>query len=151
DAWASFPGDLSLVVCGDGPLRSEVEAAAAADPRLTLHGWLDSQGVADLLAGAEVLVLPSEGYEGLPVGLAEAFAAGTPVLTSDVGNFTDYVQPGLNGQRFATGDARALAEALGWFAREADRAELRAGARATFEAQFEEERVLSQLEAIYRD
>ncbi len=63
-AWAAFEGDRRLVIAGDGPLRPTVEAAAAADPRIDYRGWLDSAGVTALLASAEVLVLPSEWYEG---------------------------------------------------------------------------------------
>jgi glycosyltransferase involved in cell wall biosynthesis len=149
-AWSAFTGPLDLVVVGDGDLRPSVEAAAADDPRITLHGWRDSEGVASLLAGADVLVLPSEWYEGLPVVLAEAFAAGTPVISSDVGNFTDYVEPGVNGTRFSTADPASLRQALDWFVTEADHPGLRAGARATFDEVFEAERVLDQLESVYR-
>jgi glycosyltransferase involved in cell wall biosynthesis len=149
-AWSAFASPLELVMVGEGELSPEVEAAAARDDRITLHGWRNSEGVASLLAGADVLVLPSEWYEGLPVVLAEAFAAGTPVISSDVGNFTDYIEPGVNGTRFRTADPASLRAALDWFVTEADQPRLRAGARATFEEVFEAERVLDQLEAIYR-
>jgi glycosyltransferase involved in cell wall biosynthesis len=56
----------------------------------------------------------------------------------------------VNGTRFRTADPASLRAALDWFVTEADQPRLRAGARATFEEVFEAERVLDQLEAIYR-
>ncbi|MCB1006538.1 MAG: glycosyltransferase family 4 protein [Acidimicrobiales bacterium] len=151
DAWRRVPGDLRLVVAGDGPLRPLVDEAAATDPRIDARGWLDGAAVGELLRTSEALVLPSEWYEGLPVVLTEAFAAGTPIIASDVGNFTGLVTPGVDGVHFRVGDPAALADAVGRFDAEADRPAMRAAARATFERSYEAETVLDLLESIYAD
>jgi 1,4-alpha-glucan branching enzyme len=48
----------------------------------------------------------------------EAFAAGVPVLASDLGGLAEIVQHEGNGLRFAAGDATALRTALERLARD---------------------------------
>jgi glycosyltransferase involved in cell wall biosynthesis len=80
-----------LTIAGDGPSRGEIEAArlrlAVADREsVDILGHIDDQAKFSLLAHAEVLVLPSQ-REGFPLAVAEAMAAGLPVVTtSDAGN-----------------------------------------------------------------
>ena len=44
--------------------------------------------------------------------LTEAFAAGTPVVASDIAGYRDVVRDGVDGVLVPRGDAQALAEAL---------------------------------------
>ena len=44
--------------------------------------------------------------------LTEAFAAGTPVVASDIAGYRDVVRDGVDGVLVPRGDATALAEAL---------------------------------------
>jgi len=64
------------------------------------------------LAHADVLVAPSLGGESFGMVLTEAFAAGTPVVASDIAGYRDVVSPGCDGVLVPRGDGRALAEAL---------------------------------------
>lgn len=73
--------DLVWVVVGDGPQRAELEARAAVRKRIRFVGRQPCAG--PWLAAADVVVLPSR-YEGLPNVLAEACAAGKPVLATDI-------------------------------------------------------------------
>lgn len=69
------------------------------------------------LAAADVLCAPSLGGESFGMVLTEAFAAGTPVVASDIAGYRDVVQNGHDGVLVPRGDATALAEALRdlWF------------------------------------
>ena len=76
-----------------------LERSAALRPHVIEAGGLSTPGLRSLLAGARALLMPSfaEGF-GLPV--AEAIAAGTPVIASDIeafrevgGDAIDYVDP----------------------------------------------------------
>jgi glycosyltransferase involved in cell wall biosynthesis len=110
--------DTELWIAGDGPLRPEVEAAAARGLRVTLHGHLDPAGLAGLYARAAALVLPSlNDVWGLVVN--EAVATGTPVVTTDqVAAADELVEHDVTGYVVPAADSDALADALvrvlGW-------------------------------------
>jgi glycosyltransferase involved in cell wall biosynthesis len=151
EAWRSMDTDIPLIFAGDGILRPEIEAAAAQDSRITVLPWMDSEGVARLLADAEVLIMASEWFEGLPLLIPESFSIGTPIIASDVGNFSDLIDPGRTGDRFTCGDPTDLVRSVRWFFEQADRAALRANARAEYVMNFSPDRQLDRLEEIYRE
>src|SRR5205085_549564 len=64
------------------------------------------------LERADVLCAPSLGGESFGMVLTEAFAAGTPVVASDIAGYRDVVRDGIDGVLVPPGDAQALAEAL---------------------------------------
>jgi len=150
-AWEQHGLDVPLHIAGDGVLRPEVEAAAARNSAITLHPWLDTDGVAALMAGAEAFLMASEWYEGFGVVITEAYAAGTPVLASDVGNFSDMIVPKVTGDQYRSGDPADLARAVRWFFDEADRPALRANARAAYDDTFHPDVQLDVLERIYAE
>ena len=100
-----------IVVAGDGSLRPELEQAiegANVKHRVRLLGWQESP--LDLLHASDVLLLPSL-WEGLPVALVEAHAAGVPCVASDIrGN--DEVVTCKTGRLVPATDAAGFASAL---------------------------------------
>ncbi len=72
----------------------------------------DNRKVRQVHAGLDVLVVPSVWYENSPTVILEAYAAGTPVLVSDLGGMAELVQDGVSGFTFSTGNAAALAGLL---------------------------------------
>lgn len=77
---------VELLIAGDGPTRSELEAQAASG-RLRA-GTIRFLGFVSepekVLAEADVLVLPSQ-HEGLPISVLEAMACGIAIVASNVG------------------------------------------------------------------
>ena len=105
----AFAGtDYQLRVVGDGPLRGMVADAAQRHPNITYHGTLERAAIDQQLATCTALVFPSIWYEGMPITLIEAFAAGTPVIASELGAMKSMVHDGRNGWRFAAGNATEL-------------------------------------------
>ena len=65
-----------------------------------------------VLAGLDVVVVPSLWYENAPIVIAEARAAGVPVVASNLGGMAELVSAGRAGALFEPGNATALAELL---------------------------------------
>jgi glycosyltransferase involved in cell wall biosynthesis len=149
-AWRSLGTTPPLLVVGDGPLGPEVARAAAETVGVT---WLGRRAPADVLAlvrGAVCVVCPSEWYETFGRVVVEAFAAGTPVVASDIGALAELVRPSETGLLFPPGDAQALAAAVRrLLADPAHLARMRLTARAEFERRFTAERNYEMLLAIY--
>src|SRR5436190_11432825 len=66
----------------------------------------------EVLERAHVLCAPSLGGESFGMVLTEAFAAGTPVVASDIAGYRDVVTDGRDGLLLPRGDATRLAESL---------------------------------------
>lgn len=101
-----------LVVAGQGSLRGELEALAVelgVQQRVRFVGVrLD---VADVLRASDVFVLSSR-WEGLPMVILEALAAGCPIVSTDVGGVPSAITNGEHGLLVPPEDHRALAAGL---------------------------------------
>jgi glycosyltransferase involved in cell wall biosynthesis len=104
--------DAMFVLAGDGPDRGALEEQARAlgvDNRVLFLGHRED--IPDLLAASDVFVLPSL-YEGLPLSILEAMAAGRPVIASAIGGNDEVIENGENGLLVPQADPEALAGAL---------------------------------------
>lgn len=111
-AWQLL-GDAApdLLVAGEGPLGDW--ARENAGPKVHFLGQLAPAELHRHMAESRAVVAPSLCYESFALVPAEAHMLGTPVLASDLGNVGASVRPGIDGLRFAPGDAKALAGAVG--------------------------------------
>jgi glycosyltransferase involved in cell wall biosynthesis len=101
-----------LLLAGDGSLRGAAgECAAALDLRGRVHFLGVQSDIAGLLAAADLFVLFSS-YEGNPVAVMEAMAAGLPVIASSVGGVPEIVAHGETGLLVPQGDREAFAASL---------------------------------------
>ncbi|WP_220185228.1 glycosyltransferase [Paracoccus sp. S1E-3] len=103
--------DVRLQLVGAGPDEAAIRARVA---RLGADGveFLGPRDdVPDLMAAADLLVLPSD-FEGLPLVLLEAMAARLPVVATRIGGVVEALGPD-HSWLVPRGDARALAAALG--------------------------------------
>ena len=91
--------DWCFDVIGDGPLGPDVRALAEKSGlggRVILHGWISNAQVADLMAGADILLMPSLN-EGLSMVAIEALQHGLAIVSSRIGGMRDVVEEGRNG------------------------------------------------------
>jgi glycosyltransferase involved in cell wall biosynthesis len=148
DAWRALdPGDLELVIIGDGPLRAGLERVAP--PRVRFEGRVPAPAVRRWMLGARALVLPSIWYEGQPMAVLEAFASGLPVLASRLGGTIELLEPCGDGWLVSPDDPLALAEGL--LSLKDDRLVDETGRRVRrlYEQHFTEDAGRRQLEAAY--
>ncbi|MCB0879437.1 MAG: glycosyltransferase, partial [Thermoleophilia bacterium] len=146
DAWRD--DDPRLLVAGSGPLQSELQPGAG----VTMLGAQSAEQVRELMAQARALVVPSTWYEGFPMVILEAMAAGTPIVASDLGSLAEIVRDPELGWRVPAGDAAALRDVLLRVAADPAESERRgAAARAAYEHDYVQPVVMDQLEQLYAD
>ena len=103
-----------LLLTGDGPMRAELERAAA---KRRVGNWVRFLGfqtdVRPVLWAADVLAhVPTHFPEGTPNTILEGMAAGLPVIATPVGGIGEIVRHGETGWLVPPNDASALMEAL---------------------------------------
>jgi phosphatidylinositol alpha-mannosyltransferase len=134
-----------------GATAEEVEPYLL-DPRgVDVLGRVSEEEKWRLLHEADVLCAPSLGGESFGMVLTEAFAAGTPVVASDIPGYRDVARDGVDGVLVPPGDPAALGEALRDLAADPVQRE-RMGASARERAQrFAWENVAGEVLDAYRD
>jgi phosphatidylinositol alpha-mannosyltransferase len=87
-----------------------------ADPELLrwidIRGRVSGESLWTELHGADLLCAPSLSGESFGMVLTEAFAAGTPVIASNIAGYSDVVSDGVDGLLVPAGDPQRLAEEL---------------------------------------
>lgn len=110
--------------------RRMLEERASGDRRIHFHDGVAPDRVVDALADADVVLVPSIAKETGPLVVLEAFAAGTPVIGSDLAGIAERVRDGVDGLLVAPGDPVAWAGAIARVAGDRDLlARLAAGIR----------------------
>lgn len=148
-AMERLPGQVWLVLAGDGALRPECEALArrlGVSGRVRFPGHVKGMGPWYAMADAAVSASRSE---GLPFNIMEAMYVGLPVVASGVKGHRDLITDRETGLLYPYGDAGACAERV---RRLLDSRELRrrlAGKARERAAQYSLERVFPAVWAQY--
>jgi glycosyltransferase involved in cell wall biosynthesis len=112
EAVAAVDG-VSLLIAGDGerePVERQATELSLGD-RVRFLGALPRERVLELFHAADASILSSS-WENFPHSVVEALAAGTPVISTDVGGVAEVVHDGVNGLLVPVGDSRAFADAI---------------------------------------
>jgi glycosyltransferase involved in cell wall biosynthesis len=120
--------------------------ATAKGANVQFLGSFPTSDMYKIFGELDVLIVPSIWYENCPTVIREAFATGTPVVTSGIGGMAEAVQDGLDGFHFAVGDLVDLADKLRRFI---ENPFLLSDFQANLEAPPTAEAVSDQIEAIY--
>lgn len=127
--------NVTLTLVGDGDDRAHAEAEAKRLGGITLLGFQSQAEVAEALARADALVLPSFA-EGVPVVLMEAMASARPVICTQVAGVSELVEHGVSGFIVPPGNAERLAGAIKALADAPDLAAMGLAGRAKVVAEF---------------
>jgi glycosyltransferase involved in cell wall biosynthesis len=103
---------MELWLVGDGPLRKNVENAILEknlqDKVFTLGIRYD---ITNLLEKADIFIMSSN-YEGLPLSLLEAMAAGKAIIATSVGGIPEVIEDGVTGILVPPNNAEAMTKAI---------------------------------------
>jgi glycosyltransferase involved in cell wall biosynthesis len=140
-----------LLIVGDGPLRSKVEqqiSALSLTDRVTLAGWRDD--LPAIYATSDVYALTTWGWEGLPLTVLEAMAAGLPVIATDVGGTGEAIENEVTGLLVPRCDVEQLARAFTRLAGDpALRRSMGQAGRQRASTLFGVEKMVERIETIY--
>jgi glycosyltransferase involved in cell wall biosynthesis len=122
DALARVPAARGLIVGGHeeepdlARIRTHAERLGLLS-RVTFTGYVDPPRVANLIAGATILVLPNptsaiSSRFTSPLKLFEYMAAGRPIVASDLPSIREVLHHGVDALLVEPGNADALASAI---------------------------------------
>ena len=142
-----------LLIVGDGPLRSQIEqqiGALSLTQRVTLSGWRDD--LPAVYSVSDVYTLTTWGWEGLPLTVLEAMAAGLPVIATSAGGVPEAMVNGETGLLVARCDVEELAKALRTLIEHpVQRRTMGAAGRARAEIHFTVGRMVAETTTIYTE
>ena len=114
-AWKMM-GDSApkLLLCGNGPMEEPCREYIVKNglESVEMMGVVPNEKVREMVANSKALILPTQCYEGFPMTIAEAFAVGTPVIASDLGNAGSLVEEGVTGCKFVADSPEELKQAV---------------------------------------
>ena len=111
-ARACDPTRVRVAIHGDGPLRDIVDQAVADTPSLAKGELFPHADWQEVLGRYDVLLLPSESGEGMPMVILEAMALGVVPVTTPIASIPEIVDDGLRGILVPPGDAAAALRAV---------------------------------------
>ena len=139
-----------MALVGEGTLRQDIEKLVhdvGIQDNVEFLGRRDD--VAELMHDSKCFILPSD-YEGLPMTILEAMAAGLPVVATKVGGVPDVVEDGITGLLVKAGDANALCDAMAQIVTDDTEKDLMSSAALKRVALYDSKNVAEGYEALYR-
>jgi glycosyltransferase involved in cell wall biosynthesis len=108
--------DIELQVFGDYREQPDYVASlkrsVASNSRIRFCGTFPNSEIGKVLAGLDLLVVPSIWYENTPLVIYSAMAAGCPVIASNLGGMSEVIHHEVNGLLVEPGDVQGLAMAI---------------------------------------
>jgi phosphatidylinositol alpha-mannosyltransferase len=105
---------LRLLIAGPGDADDVTgKVPAPLRERVALLGQVSEEDKVRVYHSVDVFCAPNTGGESFGIVLAEAMAAGAPIVASDLDAFRQVLRGGRAGELFTTGDPAALAAAAG--------------------------------------
>ena len=108
-----FP-KAKLIIVGTGPLKhylKDLSKRLGVQNSVTFLGYVSDEKIRELLVSADVAVVPSI-FEGCPLVLLEAMAAGKPVVASAVQGISEVIQHQLSGLLVKPGNTHEIENAV---------------------------------------
>jgi|SRR5687768_4301256 len=145
-----FKSDAHFIWIGDGPLEENVRDLSSSLQLESAIHWLGQRSdVHELLHLFDCLLLTSR-WEGFPLVILEAMAAGVPVVATDILGTRELIEHGVNGWLAPVRDAESLAGlVLNLLADPIKADAFRQAGRARIENEFNRPRMLATIQSLY--
>lgn len=114
EAWKLLGKEApELLLCGTGPLEQWcTDYIRENDLNVTMKGFVPNEEVRRLIGISRALILPTQCYETFPMTIVEAYAAGTPVITGNMGNAGNLVEEKVTGLHYQYNSPEAMADTV---------------------------------------
>lgn len=115
--------EARLIMVGDGVLRSDVEELIQRHQlqrKIRMSGVKPATDIARYLRASDAFLMSSS-YEGMPISVLEALGCGLPVVSTDVGEVSRVVHPGINGELVSERSPALFAKSMAKCLRESER------------------------------
>ena len=121
--WKGFPvlivmmrslPEWKLFIAGDGPMRKELENSAiqkGVNERVFFLGQIPRKELIQKIQNSEVFVLNTS-FESFSFQVVEAMAAGTPVVTTNIGNLSEIIDNGKSGILITPNNEKTLIHSI---------------------------------------
>ncbi len=103
DVFKEFPNEVLSIYGNIGVQKRFLETK-----NIKFKGAYNNNTINDVLNDIDVLIVPSTWYENAPLVIQEAFLAGIPVITSNIGGMAELVENNVNGFTFKVGNSEEL-------------------------------------------
>lgn len=145
--------DVRLHLIGEGNMkeayRKQAEELGVLD-RVEFHGWMDVDVIQQFIAKCAVGVFPSR-VESFGLSMAEAMAAGLPIIATRVGALPEFIEDGVTGTLVPSGNIPALYRAILEKLEHPERAQTLADAgRETVRQRFSWDQAARKMTEIYQ-
>ncbi|MFC5446780.1 glycosyltransferase [Paenibacillus aestuarii] len=104
--------NTQLVLLGDGEIRSELQERVRSynlETSVIFKGLVSN--VAEELGKSDIYIMSSN-WEGLPLSVLEAMAAGLPIVSTKAGGVIDVIEDDVNGYLVDIGDKEGLVNSV---------------------------------------
>jgi len=145
--------EIPFYIVGAGGLENDLKKKKEEYNLRNIHffGYKTGDELNKVLTESTCVVVPSEIYENCPMTILEAFAAGKPVIGSDIGGIPELINETIDGFTFQPGDSGELSEKIKWIWSNRDKAKkMGLQGRKKVEEKFNAESHYKRLMAIYK-
>ncbi|MDE0954108.1 MAG: glycosyltransferase family 4 protein [Candidatus Poseidoniales archaeon] len=140
--------DLHLDIVGTGAYLSELKVLVSklgVSKKITFHGRVDDDELARIYADADIYLIPTMRYEGLPLALLEAMSHGIPTISSCIGGNADVITHDFDGLFIKPGNLKELIDSIKKLGNNSKlRNSISVAARETTEKRFDKERMVKE-------
>ncbi len=120
EAWCALPPDLPVTLEWLGPVNDaeaqallmRLKALLGGDHRVRFAEAVPASKVGEIMRGLDVLLVPSRWFENGPTVVHEAFAAGTPVVGTQIGAMPELIRDGIDGRLLTPGSVTEITDVI---------------------------------------
>ena len=139
---------LHLDIIGTGPYFDDLKRISSdlgTDDKVTFHGRVDDDELNRAYSSADIYLIPTARYEGLPLALLEAMSHGIPTISSEIGGNSDVITHNHDGIFIKPGNLPELISSIRRLGNDREeRKRISQAARATTERRFDKERMVAE-------